>query len=79
MSWSLQLVGTRAAVKAALAVNPGIPDGVRAAINEVCDDPKPRHNGVLVKGHGHNNDGVSSESNIGALLVEGVDVAAEPS
>jgi hypothetical protein len=82
MSWSLNLVGTRSAVKAAVQkAGNEVPDGVKKAIVEVCDDPNPGNNagnGILVKGHGHNNTGNSYRSSIGMLTVEPVDVLTDP-
>lgn len=76
VSWSLALVGSRAAVKAAL-IEPSTQatPAIRDAILECCDDVKPYHKGILVKGCGHKCDGGGSyESNIGSLTVEGVDI-----
>ena len=79
MSWNINIVGSRKAVRAKIE-NEALPPGVKAAILEVCDDPKPydHHNGLHVKGYGHNNDGKSAESNIGSLTVEGVELTPEP-
>ena len=77
MSWSIQLVGSRAAVKAALDKRTDLPATVSAAIAEICSDPKPYRNGLLVKGFGHNNDGKSCESSIGSLVVEPVELVGE--
>jgi len=77
MSWNFQAVGSRTAVKAAVQVA-FMPENVKAAIIEVCDDPKPIKSGIIVKGFGHNNDGKSHESSIGSLVVEPIDLAKEP-
>lgn len=77
MSWSLNLIGSPAAVKAALEKNLQLSPALKAAIAEICDDTgwdgKPS-TAIRVSGSGH----CGSGSSISRLEVERVVMAPEP-
>ncbi len=75
MSWSLNKTGTRGAVKASVLAESQLPDSLKQAIVEVCDDVSPTTpNGIRVTGYGHQGGGFSS---IGKLEVESITILQE--
>jgi hypothetical protein len=74
MSWFLNLVGTPAALKAALAKETNLSEHLRAALLEMCDD-KPWNSETHLRIHGSGHAG--GGSSISSLTVERLNVLAE--
>lgn len=73
MSWSINHIGTRAAVTEKVANNVYLPPDVKQVILNVLNDSRPNlPNGVKVEGFGHQSDGTerSHYSNIGKLEIQ---------
>ncbi len=76
MSWSIDIIGTPATVKAYVAdLDDNTPQGVKDTIASICDEPKPSGTGIRVTGHGHSGGGYGS---IGKLEVARVHLLPEP-
>ena len=76
MSWSLNLTGTRKAVKKAVMADPqDIPMGLRVAIVEICDE-KSSPATIQVRGNGHRNSGSDYRGSFN-ISVEPLDILAE--
>ncbi len=77
MSWSLNLTGTRKAVKkAVMADTQDIPMGLRVAIVEICDE-KSSPATIQVRGNGHRKNMDGDYRGSFTLSVEPLDVLAE--
>jgi hypothetical protein len=70
MSWSIQKIGKRAVVRAAVQSDTNIPQSIKTCILEALQDEPSTLNGVRVEGYGHQYTGEGSYySNIGKLEV----------
>jgi hypothetical protein len=71
MSWSINLIGKKAAIKKKVAEEPCLPESVKTVIIEhIQEDNLGTLNGVRVEGYGHKSDGPGSyHSGIGKLEV----------
>lgn len=73
MSWYIDQIGTRAAVKANVLESSQIPPVIKQAIIDILDDTNPiAPNGVRVKGNGHQGGG--HYNNINELVVQPVNL-----
>jgi hypothetical protein len=75
MSWSINVTGTLAGVRAKVAADSQIPAGIKATVFDIIDEPNNRTAGITVRGNGHSGGGYGS---IGELKVERVELALEP-
>ncbi len=53
MSWSIKAIGTRAAIKAKVLADANIPDGIKAAVTEICDEVGTEPSHLSIEGYGH--------------------------
>lgn len=75
MSWSINVVGPRSAVKAKVQADQYIPPGLKQTIAEICDDKTASSaNGIRVEGSGHSGGGTGY---INSLKVEPITILAE--
>lgn len=75
MSWSVNAIGTKAAVKAEVRKQTTMPYGIQRAIVDILEEPDSQYDGARVVGHGHTGGGYGC---IGKLEVEQFKLAVEP-
>lgn len=74
MSWYIDHIGTRAAVKAKVLESTQVPPTIKQVINDIIDDPNPAApNGIRLSGRGHQGGG--HYNNIDHLSVQPVVLA----
>jgi hypothetical protein len=84
MSWFINAVGTKAGIKALLEspTNSTVPAGIKAAINEVLDEPPaagyPQAFSVVGSGHSGGGYGNINELKVSRLTIVADPVAPEP-
>lgn len=73
MSWYIDQIGTRAAVKAKVLESTRIPHTIKQVIVDIINDPSSTApNGIRLRGHGHQGGG--SWNVVGELSVQPVDL-----
>ncbi len=73
MSWYINEIGTRAAVRAKVEASTQVPPAIKTVILDIIDDPNPTApNGVHVEGNGHQGGG--SFNNLNQLKVWNVNL-----
>lgn len=81
MSWSIKVIGTRKAVKAAVNNHTSLPQSVKDVVTAVCDagDGKSGQNGIMVESNGHiGGDYSSCNLNITNCIIAPEPVEAAP-
>lgn len=64
MSWYIDQIGTRTAIKAVILESTQIPATIKQVIVDIIDDPNPHStNGIVVKGSGHQGGGSANTIN----------------
>jgi hypothetical protein len=54
MSWSIKIIGSRAAVKAAVNKESYLPQGLKDVVTQIADAPSAgSQDGLIVESHGH--------------------------
>jgi len=77
MSWNINIVGSRAAVKAAIAKEQYIPQGLKDVVNSICDtNAKTGSPLISVETYGHFD--TAWGGNVGKFEVKQVQLAPEP-